>query len=441
MGTSITSHFLFSTALAITVSIISLSTFSLIEASNGGFSVDLIHRDSPKSPFYNPSLTASQRIANALQRSMNRVSHFMSTSAPPEAPSMVLIPGTGEYLMKISIGTPPVETLVLIDTGSDLIWTQCQPCKRCFKQKYPRYNPKNSSTFKEVSCRSNLCQYIERRSCPADNGSCQYLQTYVDTSYTSGFIATDTVTLGSTTGRSVSLPKIVFGCGLDNVGVFPGGGIIGLGGGELSLISQLGYSIGGKFSYCLVPSNPKSSGKLNFGDNGVVSGAGVVSTPIVLKPPVTYYHLTLEGISVGSERLDFYNSSLSSKASGFSEEGNIVIDSGTTYTFLPPDLYLRLEFAVKKAIPLKPLENPQQFNFNLCYMTEEDFNAPIITAHFKGADVKLKQINTFVVINEHVVCFGFFPTPISVAFFGNVAQKNFLVGYDLQKKTVSFKPC
>ncbi|XP_059654299.1 aspartic proteinase CDR1-like [Cornus florida] len=434
MGISITSHSLFPTALAIIVSMI-----SLIEASSGGFSVDLIHRDSPKSPFYNSSLTHSQRIADALQRSMNRVSHLMSTSAPPKAASTAIIPGIGEYLVKISIGTPPVEAIAIIDTGSDLIWTQCEPCDYCYKQKYPLFNPKNSSTFKNVSCHSNLCQSLQRWSCQADNGICRYLMIYADMSISLGFIANDTVTLGSTTRWPLSLPKIVFGCGLDNYGIFSkyGSGIVGLGGGPLSLISQLGSSIGGKFSYHFVPPTSQHSGKLNFGE--VVSGTGVVSTPIVLKPPLSFYHLTLEGISVGNERLDFYNSSLSSNASGFSE-GNIIIDSGTTLTMLPSDLYLRLESSVKKAIPLEPVSGPQQLNL-LCYNAKENINAPIITAHFKGADVKLKQLNTFVKLSKSAVCFAFAPSTNDFGVFGNLAQINYLVGYDLQKKTVSFKPC
>ena len=41
-----------------------------------GFSADLIHRDSPKSPFYNPTETSAQRLRNAVHRSVNRVVHF-----------------------------------------------------------------------------------------------------------------------------------------------------------------------------------------------------------------------------------------------------------------------------------------------------------------------------------------------------------------------------
>ncbi|KAE9593625.1 hypothetical protein Lalb_Chr18g0045041 [Lupinus albus] len=48
----------------------------LTEALNEGFSVELIHRDSPKSPFYNSSETPFERMANAIHRSFERVKQF-----------------------------------------------------------------------------------------------------------------------------------------------------------------------------------------------------------------------------------------------------------------------------------------------------------------------------------------------------------------------------
>ena len=83
------------------------------------------------------------------------------------------------------------------------------------------------------------------------------------------------------TSHQVTIPKIVFGCGHNNDGTFgeARSGIIGLGGGPLSLVSQLNKSIGGKFSYCLVlTKNSNVTSKINFGSNGLVSGNGVVST-------------------------------------------------------------------------------------------------------------------------------------------------------------------
>ncbi|KAE8687331.1 putative aspartic protease [Hibiscus syriacus] len=409
------------------------SSLCLIDAHNGGFSVELIHRDSVKSPFYNPSETASDRITNALRRSFNRVNHFKPSSVSTKTVEADIIVNSGEYLMNISIGTPGFDIVAIADTGSDLIWTQCKPCSQCFTQEAPLFDPSKSSTYRKLSCSASQCGSFQQSSCSTDD-TCQYSVGYGDKSFSRGNLAADTLNLASTTGRPVAVPKTVIGCGLDNGGTFneKSSGIIGLGGGKVSLISQLGTSIEGKFSYCLLPiSETGKSTKLNFGSNAVVSGAGVVSTPLVKSTPDTFYYLTLEAISVGTKRIDFTGSS---PGSG---EGNIIIDSGTTLTLLPSDFYSDLESAVDSQINATRAEGPQ--GLSLCYEAQNDIEVPAITVHFTNADVELKPLNTFVRVSDTTVCFTFTANN-DFAIYGNLAQMNFLVGYDTEKQTVSFKP-
>ncbi|XP_059664253.1 aspartic proteinase CDR1-like [Cornus florida] len=421
-----------------------------VEASNGGggFTVDLIHRDSPLSPFYNPSNTHSDRLRNAFHRSTLRAAHFKptSTSTPGDSIQSQMIPSAGEYLMRLSIGTPPVSILGIADTGSDLTWAQCEPCISCYKQKAPIFNSTHSSTYEAFPCDSKTCQSFSKPSC--SHNVCQYSLSYADGSLSTGDYAVETFTFGSTSGHPVSVPKVIFGCGHDNEGNFNESysGIIGLGWGKLSLVSQLGEDINGKFSYCLVPFNSSSSvtGKINFGSNAIVSGSGVVSTPLVSKAPETYYYLTLEGITAGNKTLP-YKSWSKSKAGV--HEGNIIIDSGTTLTLLPRDFYDRLESALVAAIRAKRAQDPQGI-FSLCYATQgRDFDVPTVTFHFAGADLDLPASSTFVsstsvsFVNgqDDLVCLTIIPTD-DVAIFGNLAQTNYLVGYDLVNKKLSFKP-
>ncbi|XWS24790.1 hypothetical protein CRYUN_Cryun27aG0014800 [Craigia yunnanensis] len=377
---------LFSLVFAILV----LSCLCLIEAQKRGFSVELIHRDSLKSPLYNPLETTSDRVNKALRRSFSRVHHFKSTSVSTKETEADIIAYTGEYLMKISIGTPAFDIVAIADTGSDLIWTQYKPCNQCFKQDAPLFDPSRD-------------------------------------------VAADTLTLASTTGRPVAVPKIVIGCGHNNDGTFDENtsGIVGLGGGEVSLISQLGTSIAGKFSYCLLPiSKAGESSKMNFGSNAIVSGAGVVSTPLTKRAIDTFYFLTLEAVSVGSNRIKF--------AGSFgSNNGNIIIDSGTTLTFFPEDFYSELESAVSSQINATRVDGLE--DLSLCYDAQSDFAIPDITVHFTDADVKLQPLNTFFLVSDSVTCFTFSPIQ-NFAIYGNLAQMNFLVGYDTVKQTVSFKP-
>jgi len=225
---------------------------------------------------------------------------------------------------------------------------------------------------------------------------------------------------------------------VNNAGTFgsEGSGIVGLGGGPVSLVSQIGPKIDFKFSYCLVPlSESESTSKLNFGENAVVEGPGTVSTPIIRREVDTFYYLKLEGMSVGSKRIEFVGDSASN-----GEEGNIIIDSGTTLTILPEKFYAELVSEVAANINLERVNTTDQI-VSLCYNSGglNAFEAPPIVAHFSGADVVLNSLNTFVSVSDDMLCFAFAPEA-SGSIFGNLAQMNYLVGYDLLGKTVSFKP-
>ncbi|KAF7836462.1 aspartic proteinase CDR1-like [Senna tora] len=410
-----------------------------------GFSVELIHNihDSSETPFY-------QRVNDALRRSVKRVRHFFphSHSQPQDQSEAEVISIRGEYIMEYSLGTPPVRIFGILDTGSDLVWTQCKLCPLCYNQTAPLFDPSKSNTYRTVPCKAKPClsasPSVGRTSCGVKSPSCEYNIRYGDGSVSNGGIAMDTIRLGSTGGRTVAFRNSVFGCGHDNEGTFTAetSGIVGLGRGAISLVSQMGSSIEGKFSYCLVPIfSEKNTSKLNFGQNAVVSGRGTVSTPMVSKRPPSFYYLTLEGMSVGNKKLHYTNSvNYSVSGRKVVEEGNIIIDSGTTLTLLEVDFYSKLEAEVASHIKLKRVRDPGQF-LSLCYASKTQFleEAPIITAHFKGANVWLYPRNTFVKVADDVSCFAFRAVGRGGAIFGNLAQMNYLVGYDLQKNVVSFK--
>ncbi|CAJ2664392.1 unnamed protein product [Trifolium pratense] len=346
--------------------------------------------------------------------------------------------------MSYSIGTPPFKVYSVIDTGSDFVWLQCMPCNICYNQTSPIFDPSKSSSYKKISCSSRTCKSVENISCSHDDDACEYTSSYGDGSKSHGDLSMETLTLDFTSGSSVSFPNILIGCGHTNNMLYQSGhssGIIGFGPGPMSLINQLGSLIGGKFSYCLngvFDKQSNLSSKLNFGDAAIVSGDNVVSTPIVRHTSDQLeYYLTLEAFSVGNKRIKF---------EGFIREGTnistqtIVIDSGTTVTFLPHKFYTTLESVVAKAVKLERVQDPTD-SFNLCYnTTSKQSNFPVIIAHFRGADVKLDSKGTFLAIGEGIECLTFRPSYTNNALFGNLAQKNFLVGYDLKNNIISFKP-
>ena len=107
---------------------------------------------------------------------------------------------------------------------------------------------------------------------------------------------------------------------------------------------------------------------------------------------------------------------------------------------------------MKKQISIDPITDPILLWTRLCYKTEiNNQNGPILTVHFEGADVELKPIQTFnqPLKKYEYYCFGITNTANSVlaymgdhyqGIFGNYVQANFLIGFDLETRMVSFKP-
>ncbi|CAL0313080.1 unnamed protein product [Lupinus luteus] len=371
-----------------------------------GFTTHLIHRDSPLSPFYNQSKTRFDYLYDAFQRSFDRVNHFKSALAPRIGKiNTTLHPGGGEYLMKMFLGTPPIEIVAILDTGSDLIWTQCEPCIECYKQISPIFDPRLSSTFKFLPCQIDYCQALDKSFC--NKTLCSYRYSYGDGSTTKGSLGTETVTIGS--NKSISFPKIAIGCSNISTGLYDesGSGIIGLGRGKLSIVSQLGESIGKYFAYCLAPSFENATTLISFGTDYANSSNGgvIVTTPIITKSSDNFYYLSMEGFTIGNQTITYnYGTTTSDHDGEF--EGNIVIDSGTTFTFLPVNVVEDMVSAVDKLIDGEKVNDPNGI-FELCYKYKDDgynIQLPNITAHFKGA------------------------------------QGNFKIGFDIDASTLSFQP-
>ncbi|KAK7323971.1 hypothetical protein VNO77_27475 [Canavalia gladiata] len=413
-----------------------------VSSSLNGFSINLIHRDSPMSPLYDSSKTLSELVTNAATRSISRSNRLdssveqngLSPSPSPFETTIVSVPDLGEYLMTFSIGTPAFERFAIFDTGSDLTWVQCSPCKSCYPQDNPLFDPTQSSTYMDVSCDSEPCTQIpqNQRDC-GDSRECFYLKQYSEKSMTIGKLGSDSFSFGSIgRGQDVTFPKTIFGCGMYNNFTFEisskASGIVGLGAGPLSLVSQLGDQIDNKFSYCLVPFTSTSTGKLKFGNQTMVPN-GTVSTPLIIKPILpSYYFINLEGITIGQKTVQ----------TGLSD-GNMIIDSMPILTHLEQTLYNDFLSSVKEAIDVEAVQDvPSPFEFCLRDIGA-NMNFPDFVFHFTGGDVVLNRKHLFVNLDNNLSCMAVLPST-GISIFGNWAQVDFQVEYDLGGKKVSFAP-
>ncbi|KAG6527127.1 hypothetical protein ZIOFF_009220 [Zingiber officinale] len=195
------------------------------------------------------------------------------------------------------------------------------------------FNPRKSSSYRTLPCTSNLCKAFSGGACRAGS-SCEYHYAYQDGSNIDGVLATDDLTFDSSAGSPLVFSNIAFGCNSQSSGSFSSrtAGLAGLGGGPVSLVSQIVRSLDKKyFSYCLVPkSDTQASSKVIFGSAGVVAGS-TVTTPMTVEG--AFFVLRLEEIIVdGAGSVPVPPSARGLKT------GNIIIDSSTTLNYFPADV-------------------------------------------------------------------------------------------------------
>ncbi|KAE9585023.1 hypothetical protein Lal_00018260 [Lupinus albus] len=403
----------------------------LSSAQSNGLIVDLIHKDSPLSPFYNSSLTHSDILINAALDSISRVESF-SLNTEDYTDHTLIFPIKGTYIISFFIGTIPRASLAILDTGSDLTWIQCAPCSHCYNQGLPLFDPSKSRTFHSIACSNSLCKKVRTISC-GNVGECVYNIKYGGGTTSHGIVATETITFNNTySGQLLKYTNTIIGCGYNNTGHMKPetAGVFGLGGGPSSFISQHGDEFGKrKFSYCLLPFYFQHvTSRLKFGVDTQKSRSGeVITTPLALRNTASnYHHLSLE---------DVYVDGYTTRSHEISTIGNIIIDSGTTATFIRRSWYLKIEAAIIREIghpgfSLQP--------FRLCYKTGTVNNFPTISLKFFASihTLRLDTSNVFIILEDHT-CLSILPTD-KLQVLGNLLQVGFNVEYDLEDGTVSF---
>ncbi|CAL5043936.1 unnamed protein product [Urochloa decumbens] len=371
---------------------------------------------------------------------------------------------TNEYLLRASVGTPPRPVALTLDTGSDLVWTQCAPCRGCFDQHLPLLDPAASSTYAALPCSAPPCRALPFASCGGGgrgrgNRSCAYAYHYGDKSVTAGHLATDRFTFGDAdnagAGGSLAARRLTFGCGHFNKGVFQSNetGIAGFGRGPWSLPSQLNVT---SFSYCFTSMFGSASSVVTLGGapaaalRGAAHVAGEVrSTPLLRNPSQpSLYFLSLHAISVGSTRIPVPAAAASRRASA-----TAIIDSGASVTTLPEDLYeaVRAAFAAQIGLPPAGI-GAEGAALDLCFALPVVAAAfwrrraavavPALTLHLEGADWEMPRGNyVFEDLAARVMCVVLDAAPGGEqTVIGNFQQQNTHVVYDLENDRLSFAP-
>ncbi|KAJ3695998.1 hypothetical protein LUZ60_001375 [Juncus effusus] len=350
----------------------------------------------------------------------------------PSQSSKPVPQSSGVYEIYFSIGNQTISAG--IDTSSGIIWTQCNPCATCFEQSTPLYDPKKSSTFSNFTSlrcnstsfsNSSVCQTIKPDLCP---DGCEYLASYSDDQNSTGYVATDTFTFGTSL-----VPDILFGCGTDNYGSYDNtSGVLALGKGPLSFVSQLGYM---RFSYCL-SSDPTKESPINFGSFAMLKGMGQ-STKLVASDNLTdLYYIGLVDVTVGNTRLSIPSSTFTLKANG---SGGVVLSTSFPVTYLEQAGYDMVRQAIVSQVNLKTV-NGSYLGLDLCFQSLKTW--PTLTLHFDSTkSLALKSVNY--VLNDTstgIECLTILPSS-GISVLGSFIQMDTNFVYDIENSTISFEKC
>ncbi|CAN6289630.1 unnamed protein product [Urochloa humidicola] len=440
--------------LALLAAAVAISCSAAAAASGGAIRTQLTSADAGR------GLTRRQLLRRMARRSKARAARLLMLSASSSSSSpatATAVPGKGqatqtEYLISFGIGTPPQPVQATLDTGSDLVWTQCQPCPSCYAQSLPYYDPSLSATSANLPCGDPACRQLSLFSCGArdwGNGTCVYTYNYGDRTFTNGRLVADTFAFDGGDDTATAVPGLAFGCGLfDNNGPFSsnatGTGVAGFGRGALSLPSQLRVD---NFSYCFtnVTGSAPSPVLLGLPANlyGGDGAATVQTTPLIQSPRAvpSFYYLSLRSIKVGSTRLPAPESAFALKRNG---SGGTIIDSGTSVTMLPPLVYGLLHDAFVAQVDL-PVTNDEPLCFAVSGKKKNQTAAvPKLVLEFEGATLDLPRENYVFEMEDDGgqsnMCIAVGSSGGGMTIIGNYQQQNLHVLYDLAGNKLSFVP-
>ncbi|RDX68492.1 Aspartyl protease AED3, partial [Mucuna pruriens] len=345
------------------------------------------------SPFKNESKSWEKSIIDMASKDPQRVQYLSSLLARRWKRSASTAPiasgqafNIGNYVVRVKLGTPGQLFFMVLDTSTDEAWLPCSGCNGCSSS--TTYSPQASTTYGgSVACSAPRCSQV-RGALPCSStasSACSFNQSYAGASF-SATLVQDSLGLAIDT-----VPSYNFGC-VNSVsgGSIPAQGLLGLGRGPLSLLSQSLSRYSGVFSYCL-PSFKSYyfSGSLKLGPTG--QPRRIRTTPLLRNPrrPSLYY-VNLTGVTVGRVRVPLQTEFLAfdpNRGSGS------IIDSGTVITRFVEPIYnaVRDEFRNQVKGPFVSIGA-----FDTCFVKTYETLAPLIKFHFTDLDLTLPFENILI---------------------------------------------
>ncbi|CAH2064542.1 unnamed protein product [Thlaspi arvense] len=341
----------------------------------------------------------------------------------------------GYYTTRLWIGTPPQMFALIVDSGSTVTYVPCSDCEQCGKHQDPKFQPEMSSTYQPVKCNMDC-------NCDDDKEQCVYEREYAEHSSSKGVLGEDLISFGNES--QLTPQRAVFGCETVETGDLysqRADGIIGLGQGDLSLVDQLVDKglISNSFGLCY--------GGMDVGGGSMVLGGFTYPSDMIFTDSdpdrSPYYNIDLTGIRVAGKQLP-----LNSRV--FDGEHGAVLDSGTTYAYLPDAAFAAFEEAVmREASPLKQIDGPDPNFKDTCFHVATSNDVSGLSKIFPSVEMMFKSGQSWLLSPENYLfrhskvhgayCLGVFPNGKDhTTLLGGIVVRNTLVVYDRENSKVGF---
>ncbi|CAK7336365.1 unnamed protein product [Dovyalis caffra] len=422
-----------------------LFSSSVINAPSSAFTIPIYNKELfTKSKFKDHKSLVQARIDNDISRIKQiKASHLEPQVNPTDyyVPYFGFVSDVnGVYVAAFKAGTPLIREVLMMDTGSVLIWWNCNPCKNCIKRSR-LYDPRRSSSHHFISCDDPICK-DGGFGCRQSDYSCAYKINYADGGYSRGEIGSDKFT---TTTDTVLLDRMVFGCSRDveDVNQQEGRvtGVLGLNRGKYSLIGQMNAQ---NFTVCLPAHYGEGKNELRIHVLPPYYYPDSVTVPLVDNPARLSYYVGLNGISVGGERVKIPDDAWIIKPNG---TGGVIIDLGTFLTWLESRVFHPFnDLFVKKAaeLGLRRVQIGEIFQSCFKMPTPTSNNIPSVEFHFSGV-YKTFQLGPEQIMvkagDSGFYCLAFAEeTELQFSLIGSSQTQKTRLAFDLASKRLNMNP-
>ena len=233
------------------------------------------------------------------------------------------------YYTSLYLGKDRQRQTYILDTGSGITTSPCSECKKCGKHINKPYKLDDNS--KVISCPSDECSLV-RSSCQREK-KCGFSIGYLEGSSINGFYFNEEISLGDENSKLNQSYYLPIGCTTSETHLFLtqlADGIMGLCNERTSFVSML------KKKH-VIDNNIFS---LCFNSDGGYFSFGEINSDFHKKNSHIFY---IPLINKGGHNFNFQGFSLSINNIQIQTSAYGFLDSGTTITYFPKEIYSKIE--------------------------------------------------------------------------------------------------